>query len=69
MIKTMMITMIVMMTTIKVVECDDYDYDHGGSNKKVDDDDFLMSGLGMISEALALLVMPVLVCPRLSCRT
>ena len=48
MIKTMMITMIVMMTTIKVVECDDYDYDHGGSNKKVDDDDFVMSDLGMI---------------------
>ena len=42
-----------MMTTIKVVERDDYDYDHGGSNKKVDDDDFLMSSLGVISEALA----------------
>ena len=53
MIKTMMITMMVMMATIKVVERDDYDSDHGGSNKKVDDDDFLMSGLGMISEALA----------------
>ena len=36
----MMITMMEMMTTIKVVELDDYDYDHGGSNKKVDDDDF-----------------------------
>ena len=53
MVKTMMITMMVMITTIKIVERDDYDYDHGGSNKKVDDDDFVMSGLGMISEALA----------------
>ena len=53
MIKTMMITMMVMMTAIKVVERDDYDYDHGSSDKKVDDDDFVMSDLGMISEALA----------------
>ena len=53
MIKTMMITIMVMMTTIKVVERDDYDYNHRGSDKKVDDDDFVMRGLGMVLEVLA----------------